>query len=223
MLATAVKRYLAKYIETDNINEGASISRRYEQEPEIISRGGAAQVWFRATEGAGRVAAERLEADELRRSGSGGDSYMGRVGNVSSDLHRAKAGGGVRLARIPKKIAGDKPGRSGSRSAATGKPAVTLGRKGEAEYEEFDSVWNALGFSAKESANLAARSNLMIQISKIVESSGWTQAEAAKQCKVSQPRINNLLRGYIDRFSLDALVNIATALGRKVRIDLEAA
>jgi len=52
---------------------------------------------------------------------------------------------------------------------------------------------------------------------------GWTQTEAASRCGVTQPRINDLLRGKVSRFSLDALVNIATALGCRVRVDLEAA
>jgi predicted XRE-type DNA-binding protein len=51
----------------------------------------------------------------------------------------------------------------------------------------------------------------------------WTQAEAAIRCGVTQPRINDLLRGRVSRFSLDALVNIATALGCRVRLDLDAA
>jgi predicted XRE-type DNA-binding protein len=51
----------------------------------------------------------------------------------------------------------------------------------------------------------------------------WTQAEAASRCGVTQPRINDLLRGRVSRFSLDALVNIATALGCRVRFDLDAA
>ena len=52
---------------------------------------------------------------------------------------------------------------------------------------------------------------------------GLSQAEAANRCGVTQPRINDLLRGRVSRFSLDALVNIATALGCRVRVDLEAA
>jgi predicted XRE-type DNA-binding protein len=63
----------------------------------------------------------------------------------------------------------------------------------------------------------------MIQISEIIKKSGWTQAEAAKRCRITQPRMNDLLRGRISRFSLDALVNIATALGRKVQLKLKAA
>jgi predicted XRE-type DNA-binding protein len=91
------------------------------------------------------------------------------------------------------------------------------------EYQEFASVWDALADSPEEAANLTARSDLMFQIAGIVKKSGWTQTEAAKRCGVTQPRINELLRGRIDRFSLDALVNIATALGRKVRLEIEAA
>ncbi len=74
-----------------------------------------------------------------------------------------------------------------------------------------------------EAANLTLRSDLMMKIEAIVKENGWTQAEAAKRCGVSQPRINDLLRGRISRFSLDALVNIASALGRKVKIRLAAA
>jgi predicted XRE-type DNA-binding protein len=90
-------------------------------------------------------------------------------------------------------------------------------------YQEFANVWDALADSPEEAANLTARSDLMIQIGEIVKKNKWTQSEAAKRCGVTQPRVNDLLRGRIDRFSLDALVNIATALGRKVRVEIEAA
>lgn len=89
--------------------------------------------------------------------------------------------------------------------------------------EEFENVWDALEDSPEEAANLSMRSDLMIQISQVIEKNEWTQAEAAKRCGVSQPRINDLLRGRISRFSVDALVNIAAALGRKVKVNLEAA
>jgi predicted XRE-type DNA-binding protein len=67
------------------------------------------------------------------------------------------------------------------------------------------------------------RSALMQQIAKLVERKRWTQAEAASHCGISQPRVNDLLRGRIARFSLDALVNIAAALGHKVTVKLERA
>jgi predicted XRE-type DNA-binding protein len=89
--------------------------------------------------------------------------------------------------------------------------------------KEFENVWDALAESPEEAANLTLRSDLMMKIEAIVKKNLWTQAEAARRCGVTQPRINDLLRGRISRFSLDALVNIAAALGRKVRIRLEAA
>ncbi len=64
---------------------------------------------------------------------------------------------------------------------------------------------------------------LMRRIAALVKVQGWTQVEAATHCAVTQPRINDLLRGRVSRFSLDALVNISTALGYRVRVDLEAA
>ena len=89
--------------------------------------------------------------------------------------------------------------------------------------ESYDSVWDAIADTPLEAANLRLRSELMDKITAIVEENGWTQAAAASHCGVTQPRINDLLRGRISRFSLDALVNIASALGRRVHIELEAA
>ena len=87
--------------------------------------------------------------------------------------------------------------------------------------EKFNSVWDAIAESPAEAANLTVRAGLMNEIQAIIEQNAWTQAEAAKRCGVSQPRINDLLRGRIERFSIDALVNIASALGRKVRVTLD--
>lgn len=89
--------------------------------------------------------------------------------------------------------------------------------------ESYASVWDAIADTPEEAANLRARAELMQKIAAIVEDNGWTQAEAANQCGVTQPRINDLLRGRVSRFSLDALVNIATALGRRVHVELEVA
>lgn len=89
--------------------------------------------------------------------------------------------------------------------------------------ESYSSVWDALADTPEEAANLRARAELMQQIAAIVSENGWTQVEAAKHCGVTQPRINDLLRGRVSRFSLDALVNIATAIGRRVHVELKAA
>ena len=89
--------------------------------------------------------------------------------------------------------------------------------------ESYASVWDALADTPEQAANLRARAELMRQIAAIAKENGWTQAEAAAQCGVTQPRINDLLRGRVSRFSIDALVNIATAIGRTVHFELQAA
>lgn len=90
----------------------------------------------------------------------------------------------------------------------------------KSKIKTYASVWDALADSPEEAANLRLRSALMQQIARIIERKEWTQAEAASRCGISQPRINDLLRGRIARFSLDALVNIAAALGRRVTVKL---
>ena len=89
--------------------------------------------------------------------------------------------------------------------------------------DRFASVWDALSDTAEEAANLKVRAELMRKIAALVQDKGWTQAVAAEHCGISQPRINDLLRGRIGRFSLDALVNIAAALGQQVHVELDAA
>jgi len=93
----------------------------------------------------------------------------------------------------------------------------------ELEIQTFASVWDAIADTPAEAANLKLRSELMHQIVAVVTEQGWTQRDAAARCGVTQPRMNDLLRGRISRFSLDALVNIATALGLRVQVRLEAA
>ncbi|TAL86966.1 MAG: XRE family transcriptional regulator [Rhodanobacter sp.] len=90
-------------------------------------------------------------------------------------------------------------------------------------HETYDSVWDAISDTPEQAANLRARAELMQQIVALIKASGWKQTEAAKHCGVTQPRINDLLRGRVSRFSLDALVNIATALGQRVHLALKAA
>ncbi|HLB57024.1 MAG TPA: helix-turn-helix transcriptional regulator [Coxiellaceae bacterium] len=87
--------------------------------------------------------------------------------------------------------------------------------------KSYKNVWDAIADSSIEAANLQAKCELMRQIVKIIESKKWTQAQAATHCDISQPRVNDLLRGRMSKFSLDALVNIAASLGQRVHIELE--
>ena len=95
--------------------------------------------------------------------------------------------------------------------------------KTKTKTKTFSSVWDAIADTPEQAANLQARAELMRQIAAIIKAKDWKQADAAIHCGVTQPRINDLLRGRVSRFSLDALVNIATALGRRVHVELEVA
>ncbi len=77
------------------------------------------------------------------------------------------------------------------------------------------NVFTDLGFPQPEAENLMLRSELMSGIREIAR--GMTQATAAKRFGITQPRLNDLLRGKIDKFSLDAVVNMFAAAGLHVQ------
>lgn len=79
-------------------------------------------------------------------------------------------------------------------------------------------VFEDLGFNAAAARNLQLRSQMMTTMRKVIDKEGWTQAEAAKKLHVSQPRISDLTRGKISRFSLDMLVNMLTHAGVGVNL-----
>lgn len=83
-------------------------------------------------------------------------------------------------------------------------------------------VFVDLGFSAAEARNLHIRSQLMDALREFIEREGLTQAAAAKRLKVTQPRISDLTRGKISRFSLDSLVNMLTDAGVEVDVRVKA-
>jgi len=83
---------------------------------------------------------------------------------------------------------------------------------------KFKSVWDALENTPEEAANMKVRAELLIAIQEQVRNQKGTQSEKAERLAVTQPRLNDLLRGRIDKFSLDSLVNIADRAG--LRIDL---
>lgn len=70
------------------------------------------------------------------------------------------------------------------------------------------NVFRDLGFSKEESEHLLVRADLLIQVQKTITSKRFKQAEAAKVLRVPQPRISDLLRGRIDLFSTDALIDM---------------
>jgi predicted XRE-type DNA-binding protein len=84
------------------------------------------------------------------------------------------------------------------------------------------NVFEDLGFAKEEAENLRVRSALMATIRGIIEEEGLTQARAAKLFGVTQPRVSDLVRGKIELFSIDALVNMVAATGRHVDISIAA-
>ena len=80
------------------------------------------------------------------------------------------------------------------------------------------NVFRDLGFSKEESEHLLVRADLLIQVQKAIASKGLKQAEAARVLRVTQPRISDLLRGRIDLFSTDALIDMLASLGIGVRL-----
>jgi predicted XRE-type DNA-binding protein len=80
------------------------------------------------------------------------------------------------------------------------------------------NVFRDLGFAPGVAANLLLRSKLMIEAEKLIERRRLTQTAAAKLFGVSQPRVSDLHRGRIDRFSLDALVELLARAGVSVEL-----
>jgi predicted XRE-type DNA-binding protein len=79
--------------------------------------------------------------------------------------------------------------------------------------QTFANVWDAIEDSPEEAATMTMRSNVMIAISKAVRGWNTTQARAARRLGITQPRLNDLLHGKINKFSLDTLMTLATRAG----------
>jgi predicted XRE-type DNA-binding protein len=90
--------------------------------------------------------------------------------------------------------------------------------------ERFVSVWDAIEDTPAEAANMKLRSALMMALKEHIARAGLSQSQAAKLFGVTQPRVSDLMRGKINLFGLDSLVNMASAAGLKVEMRvLEAA
>ena len=87
----------------------------------------------------------------------------------------------------------------------------------------YASVWDAIEDTPGEAAHMKARSELMMAISEHIRKNGLTQAEAAKLFGVTQPRVSDLVRGKIDLFSIDTLVQMLASAGMRVEMKLKKA
>ncbi|MCS6287806.1 MAG: XRE family transcriptional regulator [Nitrospira sp.] len=84
------------------------------------------------------------------------------------------------------------------------------------------NVFRDLGFGREEAEHLLVRADLMIQTQTLLASRGLRQKAAAQVLGVTQPRVSDLLRGRIDLFSTDALIDMVARLGARVRLTVKA-
>ena len=84
--------------------------------------------------------------------------------------------------------------------------------------ERQTNLWDAFVESPEEAANLQVRSTLMREITRKVRSWELAQKDAAHRLNVTQPRLNDLLKGKIDKFSLDALVKMLPGAGLQIEV-----
>lgn len=86
--------------------------------------------------------------------------------------------------------------------------------------KSYANVWDALENTPAEAASMTMRSNVLIAIEQQVRTWKTTQAVAARRLGLTQPRLNDLLKGKIEKFSLDTLIDLATKANLKVRIQI---
>lgn len=112
------------------------------------------------------------------------------------------------------------------RTAKTGRGLGSCASEGsvaehiEMTEERFGSVWDAIESSPADAAAMRARADLMMAIREVVD--GWTvtPAEAARRLGITRSSFDDLVRGKIDKFSLEALVKLAAAAGLTVRLEV---
>ena len=84
--------------------------------------------------------------------------------------------------------------------------------------DKFESVFDAIADSPEEALNMKLRASLVREIRTKVKEANWTQTETAHQLGITQPRVSDLLRGKLSKFSLDALVNVLARLGSDIKL-----
>jgi predicted XRE-type DNA-binding protein len=89
--------------------------------------------------------------------------------------------------------------------------------------QAFSSVWDAIADTKADAENMKLRSELMMALEQHINAQNWSQAQAARSLGITQPRISDLLRGKINLFALDTLVNLLAAAGLRVEVTVKKA
>lgn len=87
--------------------------------------------------------------------------------------------------------------------------------------EQFSSVWDAIEDTPEEAENMKLRSELMMSLKERITNNHLSQSQAAKLFGVTQPRISDLMRGKINLFGLDTLINMASVAGLHVEMRIQ--
>ncbi len=89
--------------------------------------------------------------------------------------------------------------------------------------ETFANVWDAIEDTPEAAAEMTMRSDLMIALNEHLKTWNVTQATAAKRLEITQPRYNDLVKGRINKFSVDALITLARRAGLVVELKIKKA
>jgi predicted XRE-type DNA-binding protein len=84
------------------------------------------------------------------------------------------------------------------------------------------NVFRDLGFSVDEAEHLRVRSELMAKLQAAITARDVKQVEAAELLGVTQPRVSDLMRGRIDLFNTEMLIDMLSKLGLRTKVVLEA-
>ena len=88
---------------------------------------------------------------------------------------------------------------------------------------QFASVWDAIEDTPAEAENMRLRSELMMSLKRYISDNNLNQSQAAKQFNITQPRVSDLMRGKINLFALESLVNMAASAGLYVEMSIRKA
>ena len=87
--------------------------------------------------------------------------------------------------------------------------------------QRFNNVWDAIADNPAEAENLKLRAQLMMILEQYIKRESITQEEASKRFGVSRPRVSDLVRGHIDKFTIDKLVNMAARVGLTAKLTVK--
>jgi predicted XRE-type DNA-binding protein len=162
-----------------------------------------------------RIAARRLEAYEFGLKGRTGNSNSRRCRRVSNSLCGDIYGCRLRASLLSEEDAKDQQDGPGFGRSALPAPGEGIEKMND---KSFASIWDAIEDTPAQAENMKLRSALMIALKDRIAREGLSQSQAAKLLGVTQPRVSDLLRGKIELFGLDTLVNMAVAAGLHVEV-----